>query len=163
MDAGRTPVGVFVRHGLDQGPNIARGGRPSDCFAPGVKAPIKTETLTMPPHHRFRLNDQKRLGPVRPEVAQQNPKQPVGTLQPCPLGAALQNNQLVLQSNDFKSEMVARSNEALQPGEYRSYQPKHQLAVISRRAPPLLRPLTRMEFWRPTTVMQDSSEIGNII
>ena len=104
----------------------------------------------MPPNHRFRLDNQKRLGPVRPEVAQQNPKQPVGTLQPCPLGAALQNNQLVPQSNDFKSEIVARSNEALQPGEYRSYQPKHQLAVISRRAPPLLKRSTRMEFWRPT-------------
>ena len=149
MDAGRTPGGVFVRHGLDQGPNIARGGRPSDCFAPGAKAPIETETLTMPPNHRVRLDNHKRLGPVRPEVAQQNPKQPVGRLQPYPLGAALQNNQLVPQSNDFKSEIVARSNKALQPREHRSYQRKHQLAVISRRAPPLLKRSTRMEFWRP--------------
>jgi hypothetical protein len=71
----------------------------------------------MPPNHRFRFHNEKRLGPLRSEAAQQNPRQAVGTSQLRPLGAALQNNQLVSQSNDFKSETMARSNEALQPGE----------------------------------------------
>jgi hypothetical protein len=40
LDAGRTPGGVFVRHRLDYGRNIARGYRPSNRFAPGAKTPV---------------------------------------------------------------------------------------------------------------------------
>lgn len=69
---------------------------------------------------------------MRPEVAQQNPEQPLGTVQPWPLGSALQYNHLMSQSNDFKAQIVARSNEALQPGEYCNNQPMHELAVISK-------------------------------
>jgi len=39
-ECGAHPGGVFVRHRLDYGPNIAGGCRPSNRFAPGAKTPV---------------------------------------------------------------------------------------------------------------------------
>ena len=42
-------------------------------------------------------------------------------MQSCTLCAAFQDSELVTQSNDFKPQIVARSTETSQPGEYDSY------------------------------------------
>jgi hypothetical protein len=78
-----------VWHGMDQVLNLARNFWPP--FVPGMKAPVQTETLPRPTLDRVRPYDPKRFGPLWPQSAQQNPKQPIAALQPWPLGTALQN------------------------------------------------------------------------
>src|SRR5215471_17685291 len=117
MHAGCAPGGVFARHPLDHGSNSTRSTRPSDFLGPRAKPPIAAKRFSMPRNNGFRLNDQKRARPARKEAAQQNPQEAVGWMESCPFGAALQDRELVTQSNDFKSQIVTRSKEASHPGE----------------------------------------------
>jgi hypothetical protein len=86
----------------------------------------------MPTNYRIRLYDQKGIRPLRPQSAQHDPEQAVGTAQARPLGSAFQYNQLLPQGDDFKPQVMTRPNKTSQPREQTQDQPMHESVLITR-------------------------------
>ena len=124
MDAGSSPGRVLARHGVEGSPNLGPGDRSANRFASGAKAPVQTEAFPVPSNDCVRLHDQKRIRPLRPHSAQQNPEQSVGTAQVRPFSPPFQDYQLLPQGDDFKSQVMTRPNKASQPYEHTTDQPR---------------------------------------
>ena len=132
VDAGSSPGRVLARHGVEGSPNLGPGDRSADRFASRAKAPVKPKAFPVPSNDGVRLHDQKRIRPLRPHSAQQNPEQSVGTVHVHPFSPPFQDDQLLPQGDDFKSQVMTRPNKASQPYEHTADQPKHESVLITR-------------------------------
>jgi hypothetical protein len=125
-----TPGWVFVCQSAERNPSFVPSDRSASLFASGSNAPVQTEPFPVPSNHCVRLHDQKGLRPLRPGSAQHNPEQSVGTAQVGSLSPAFQDQQLLPQGDDFKSQVVTKPNKASQPCEHTPNQPKHESVLI---------------------------------
>ena len=78
MDAWAAPGRVLACHGPKGSANFAQGNWSAHPFTPGSKAPVQTETFPMPSNNSVRLHYQKRIRPLGPHPAQQDPEHGVG-------------------------------------------------------------------------------------
>jgi hypothetical protein len=105
VDAWSSPGRVLVRHGLEGSPHLVPGDRSAHHpFASGSKAPAQTEAFPVPSNDCVWLHDQKRIRPLRPHSAQQNPEQSIGTAQVHTSSPGFQNHQPLPQGDDLKSK-----------------------------------------------------------
>src|SRR5580704_18656284 len=74
VDARSSPGRVLARHGVEGSPNLGPGDRSANRFASGAKAPEQTKAFPVPSNDSVRPHDQKRIRPLRPRLAQQNPE-----------------------------------------------------------------------------------------
>jgi hypothetical protein len=63
----------------------------------------------MPTDNGFRLNNENRLPPARPEAAQKSPEELIGQRQASPRPLPDHNRKLLSQSQIFEQEIAART------------------------------------------------------
>jgi len=77
MDAGCSPERIRQAHLPDEVSNFTRHFRPSRSALSTFPGLIEAESLPMPGHDRFRLDDEERRTPAGPQVQQPCPQEAV--------------------------------------------------------------------------------------
>ena len=96
-DPRRAPSGVLPGHAANQLTDFACDRRASRCTFSGFPAPIAFESLAVPVNDRFRLNDDERRSPVRPQSRQAHPEGPIAWTQLRPFDRLLEHRHLLSQ------------------------------------------------------------------
>ena len=68
----------------------------------------------MPTDDCLGFYDDEGLNPARPDVAKENPEEPVASPEPRPLSSLLQNGKLLTQGSIFESEIKSWSEKSAQ-------------------------------------------------
>ena len=76
---------------------------------PREPGPIESEARAVPSHHRFRLNENQCLLPVRPEPTQYHPVKPVGNSHARTRISPFQDSKLLLEREIFQEKITART------------------------------------------------------
>jgi hypothetical protein len=84
-----------------------RGTRPSPIST--LPSPIETEPLAVPAEDRLGLNDGERFAPVPPDAGKNDPNEAIALLQADPRTRALEDIELVAQSEVLKGEALSGS------------------------------------------------------
>jgi hypothetical protein len=103
MDARRTPTWILCHHLEDQVTDrFGDSTATADSFSHFAEhGPIQFEPSPVPPNNSFRLDEKKRLLPLRPEPAHQYPKQLIEWPQSWPGMFAFQDGKLLPESEVF--------------------------------------------------------------
>ena len=98
------PGGVLPGHAANQLTDFAFDRRSSRFPSSGFPSPIQLESLAVPPEFRFRLNDDERRSPVRPESRQPNPEDPISWTQIRAFDRLLEHRHLLSQCQVLDSQ-----------------------------------------------------------
>ena len=109
MDPGRTPERVLVGYAPDEIADLVGGAWPSSMST--LPSPIETKALAVPPDDRLGLNNREWLAPVPPDAGKHDPEEAVAILQADPGSRALQDIELVVQSEILKGKATSGSEE----------------------------------------------------
>src|SRR5258707_15554395 len=89
-----------------------------ECTLPRPPPPKQLESSAMPGNHGFRLYKDQGVGPVRPYSTEDNPEQPIRTMQSRTRVLSLQYGELLAKSRDLQSEFMARPKEGAEVGDH---------------------------------------------
>src|SRR3954451_12263880 len=100
-----TPHGIVATHHPDQITNLLRHSGASGLPAPDFPSPVQTKALAMPGDDRLWLHDQQSGFPVRPELTEPDPHNPIDRpqLQP-PRRRPAQHAELVPQGKILQAQ-----------------------------------------------------------
>ena len=104
---GAPPERILVGDAPDEVSDLMRSTRPPPASA--LPPPIETEPLAVPPDDRLGLNNGERFAPVPPDAGKHDPYEAVAFLQADPGSRALQDIELVAQSEVLKGEALSGS------------------------------------------------------
>src|SRR5271155_1792155 len=105
MNPRRAPGGIFGHHAEDELAQFNADALPAGANSmPREPGPIEPEAGAVPSHHRFRLNDNQCLLPVRPEPAQYHPEKSVGNSQARTRISPFQDSKLLPAGEIFQEE-----------------------------------------------------------
>jgi len=96
-----------VGHAPDEVADLMGGARPSAMST--LPSPKETEALAVPPDDRLGLNNRERVAPVPPDAGKHDPEEAVSSPQADPGSRALQDIELVVQSDVLKGEALSGS------------------------------------------------------
>jgi hypothetical protein len=103
LDPRCTPRHVFAAHAPDELTNLGVDSRAPNV-ATRLPPPIELEALAVPADHGFRFHDHEAGAPVRPELRQPHPENPITLPKPWTFHRALQDAELVAKSQVFRDE-----------------------------------------------------------
>ena len=119
--------------------------RPSRPRSPG---PVQREPAPVPAHDGIGRDDLDGASPVRSEPRQQHPQQAIGATETRPLRPlALEDGELMPESENLRLELETRPNGRPEGGEQRDKQRGHATANGSSPGPVLQRSQQVPNFW----------------
>ncbi len=107
MDPGRTPERVFEGHALDEVADLLRSPRPSPNSA--LPSPIEPKSLAVPADDSLGLYDRERFTPVPQDAGKNDPEKAVAILEANTGSRALQDMELMAQSEVLEGEALSGS------------------------------------------------------
>ena len=107
MDARRTPERVLEGHAPDEVADLRRAARPPAVST--LPPPIVAESLAVPSDDSFGTNNGERIAPVLPDAGKHDQYEAVAFLQADPGSEALQDIELMTQSEVLKGEALSGS------------------------------------------------------
>ena len=102
VDARCTPQRVIAAHLTNQFPGFLRNRWAARLAVANFPAPKQPKPFAMPTDHRLRLDHNEGGPPARPKLAPLCPEEAIGRRQLRSLNRALQDTELVSQSEDFE-------------------------------------------------------------
>lgn len=109
MDAGSAPQGIGLRHRADQRADGRRYGRSTET-ATALPRPPEAERATVPGNNGLWPHDDDCGSPLRPDLRQPDPQEPVGLGQVDPATArSLEDVKLVSQDEDLELQRPSRA------------------------------------------------------
>ena len=115
-DAVLTPQRILPRDALYER-NVLRGNSWTTRLPTGTPPPKQPIALTMPTNDRVRLDDDKRVSPLRPATGEPNAESTVFTAEAWRAPSPLENLQLVTQRCDFQEQAASVGNREPQRGQ----------------------------------------------
>jgi hypothetical protein len=111
MDAGRSLEWVRFTHLADQGLEIRGQRGPTDGATSRFPVPIGGEGVPMPTHDGGGRHDLNCVSPVRPDLREQHPEQPIDRTEARSGGSRpLQHGELMPERENFRRELEPRAN-----------------------------------------------------
>ena len=98
------PEWVLATHSADQFANLFWHLRTAALSVPDLPGPEPSEASPVPCDHGFWLDNHEGASPVAPHLRQPGPEDSIGVGQLWPLRRAMQNDDLMTESDDLKLE-----------------------------------------------------------
>jgi len=114
------PQEIGSAHVANQIPDLPRNAGTTSFSPTTFPLPEELKSFSMPGDDGLRLDEHEALAPLRPEAGENDPQKPMACPNPEPLLiGSLQDNELVVESQDFHLQEGSRSQRGCKPGEYR--------------------------------------------
>jgi len=97
----RAPERVLSAHRTNQVADLLRNGGASGFTPSNLAGPKETKAFPMPADHGCRLDQEETRPPIVPHGAEPSPQDSIGWGELRPLDRALQNTELMAESQDF--------------------------------------------------------------
>ncbi len=109
---GVPPERVLAGHALDQPLDLDFDLGSADLAGSRLTSPIQLESLPMPTNHGVRLHDEQNGLPIRPDLRQKRPEDPITPSQPGGFRLLQQNRELLAQREILRREFRAVTKDA---------------------------------------------------
>ena len=93
--------------------------------------PIKPKSSPMPTDDRFRLDNHEDFGPAGPKAAERGPEEPVTAVQGWTRSLALEDGDLLAESQDFQGGIDSGPEESAHGSPEGEQELKHELTVVT--------------------------------
>ena len=102
VDAGCTPQRIVAAHRADQVTDLGGNGRSARLAAADLPGPEELKSFAVPGNHGLGFYDRERRPPAAPHPGERHPEEAVRHRQLRPFGAALQDSDLMAESDVLK-------------------------------------------------------------
>jgi hypothetical protein len=100
----RSPEWILAADLVNQGADLRRDCGPTRAAVTRLPGPEETKGSTVPCDHGLRPDDDQRRAPIRPNARQSSPEESIRRRHLGSLHGALENSELVTESQDLELE-----------------------------------------------------------
>jgi hypothetical protein len=113
VNARSAPARILCNHAKDQVAQLLGDPLPADVLPDSrYSSPVHLKPGSVPASHRFRSQDDESLLPARPKSASRDPEDPINQTESCSGMPALQDGELLAESQVFEGQAAARVGKA---------------------------------------------------
>jgi hypothetical protein len=107
-------------------------GNPGSTAAPsGAPAPVETKAGAVPANGSFYFDNHEDIGPAGPKAAERGPEQPVTGVQGWPRSLALEDGDLLAESQNFEGSIGSCAKQSAHGSQEADKELKHELTVLT--------------------------------